>query len=365
MEGWEMGAITEMAPLPFGVSPSDEELGALAQQVWGDDAFDDPRIVFNHKWQTQIGMPMSEPGELDLWTRTDGRMVLTIQRGYIINPFTQKAVKMRIPFGIWPRREQAIINALVLRRKGLREIPVGEDFTPFLRKQLGKSYQMTGGATGNILAAKEQFMRMLASHYRYYVAREKSGVLYNPSRMIEACDFYYGDDGEQAPRIIRVSQEYAESLYEKSHRAVPVDLDGLLKIRSPLAHDAYSWLTLRVFSLRKKSVPVDIPDKALWRQFGWNYPEMRWFRRDFRKAIEFIQKEVYRDLRIELTDKGWRLWPGKLAIQEKLFPGFDASLFGDEQPDVTTLNVKNRTVVETKRGRILKVRKVSPVKISK
>jgi hypothetical protein len=358
-----MGAMTEMAPSPFGTgNVTEAEIEGAIEEVWGDE---NPRIIFNHKWQTQMGMPRSDPKEQDLWTASDGRMILTIQRGYLYNPFTKEHVKKSIPFGILPRRIQAVVNALVIRNPGLRDIPIGEDFTPFLRKQLGQAWGH-GGAAGNIATAKEQFMRMLSSHYRYYAIGEKRGILYDPVKMIEACDFYYDrEHGEQAPRMIRVTKPYLDSLYEKNGSAIPVDLNAILRISAPLDYDVYSWLTLRVYGLVRdgKAKSNAISNKSLRLQLGQSHVPQFKFNQDFRGAITRLRNNrVYPGMKIEETASGWVVYASRLAVQRNLFEGCaipPATPVDDPSEDAlpptgedyTELNLKTQTITKKIAGK--------------
>jgi hypothetical protein len=201
-------------------------------------------------------------------------------------------------------------------------------------------------------------MRMLASHYRYYAIGEKRGILYDPVKMIEACDFYYDKErGEQAPRMIRVSKPYLDSLYEKGARAVPVDLSAIVQITAPLDYDVYSWLTLRVYGLvragKVKSNPIS--NYALRLQLGQSHVPQFKFNQDFRDAIGRLRaKNVYPGMRVEETPTGWVVYASRLAVQGKLFEGCDAPLV-DVPPvgdDFSSLNLKTRTLTTKINGKV-------------
>lgn len=88
--------------------------------------------------------------------------------------------------------------------------------------------------------------------------------------------------------------------------SVPLDagiLDGLG--RSPLALDAYAWLTYRVARLERETV---IPWRSLEIQFGAEYKHPRQFRWKFCRSLEAI-KGLWNGIETEPREKGLLLRP--------------------------------------------------------
>ena len=88
--------------------------------------------------------------------------------------------------------------------------------------------------------------------------------------------------------------------------SVPLDaaiLDGLG--RSPLALDAYAWLTYRVSRLSRDTV---VPWRSLEIQFGAEYKHPRHFRWKFRHSLEAI-KRLWLGIEAEPQEKGLLVRP--------------------------------------------------------
>ena len=88
--------------------------------------------------------------------------------------------------------------------------------------------------------------------------------------------------------------------------SVPLDAGVLPGLgRSPLALDAYAWLTYRVARLRRETV---VPWRSLEVQFGAEYKHPRQLSWKFRRALEAI-KELWIGIDAEPREKGLLLRP--------------------------------------------------------
>jgi Plasmid encoded RepA protein len=341
-----MGAITEPARTPFG--GEDQQTLDDFEQFWGREALDNPMIGFNHYWNTSLGLPYRNPGMIDLWVRKDGNLIFTMRNGHAIKPDSDDMVLQGYPYGIWPRRLQAVINAEIVRSRGQREIYVGPGFTSYFRKKLG--INMTGGKTGSIARAKEQMVRMSSATYRFFVRGERSGFMYNPSSMIEKCGVYFDGEEDHWPMVLVISQAYRDSLCTEGN-AVPVDINAMLRIEGAMEHDIYSWATRRVYGVRPGK-PIFISNESLKYQFGRSYGDPRDFRKDFRLAVHHIRKEVYPELKLEEGNGGWKLSSSKLAVTERKFwRGYSEprqlNIFAEPEPDEPEETVERLVAVST------------------
>jgi hypothetical protein len=313
-----MGALTEKARDPLGLSFADQQSVDEFEHFWGREVLDNPMIGFNHHWSTSLGAPYKDPGMIDIWVRKDGNRIFTIRNGHAIHPTSDDLILQGYPYGLWPRRLQAIINAEIIRNKGARSIYVGPAFTPYFRHRLG-GIDMTGGRTGNIARAKDQMLRMSVATYRFYIRGEQGGAMYNPSPMIEKCGVYFGEDAENWPMHLLISQPYVDSLCLEGN-AVPVDISALMKIRGPMEHDVYSWSTRRVYGIKKGMKPVSLSWKNMYGQFGrLSYGSLYHFQQDFRKVVTHLRKEVYPGLNFEERGGVWWLSHSKLAVPERKY----------------------------------------------
>lgn len=311
-----MGALTEVALKPL--SHRDQNMLDRIEQLYGREVLENPRIGFNHYISTSCFLPYRDPGEIPMWVREEGQLTMIVTRGAAMNPFTKKPVLQGYPYGLRPRQLQSIINSEILR-SGSREIYCGRSFCEFFKKRM--KVEMRGGVGGNIGPLKEQFMRMYASRYQFFMQSDRRALMVNPAPMIEACGVWFSDDGEEWPPMLLISEPYAESLLDGN--AVPVNLDALALITGPLEHDFYTWVTRRVYSLRPGGKPVKISWDSMRWQFGKSFADERSFRQVIRRTVSHLTKVVYRDLNISEVTGGWELRHSKLAVPAKqLWNGF-------------------------------------------
>lgn len=344
-----MGALTERF-YPLGrPSHPEPEIDAFTEriiQLWGREAVENPRIYFNHYWQTSIGLPTTDPGDVDHWKRRDNRLLFLLERGFMIHPVTQEAIRQGYPYGLWPRRLQAVINTLILRGSGDCRIYVGQEFRKFLHRHLGNGVTLSGGKNGTVAKAKDQFMRMSAAHYGYHIQSGIHGITYNPAPMIEQCGVFLNEaNGDYWPQVIVISKSYRDSL---CRAAVPVDMDSLLRLDGTLEHDVYSWVSRRIFDIQNDPKTTFISWDSLRGQFGKNYSELKDFQKEFRKTRNSIIKKVYPDLRLREVTGGWSLAQSRLSVDKRYWGGYtdhtaQRNLFGNEGVD--TSRVLSTTII--------------------
>ena len=111
---------------------------------------------------------------------------------------------------------------------------------------------------------------------------------------------------------VTLSQKFFE---EMTSSPVPIDLRALKALkRSPLRLDIYSWLTWRLYSVRK---PTQIPWEYLKAQFGSGYADDAQGLRDFRKAfIEALNavKLFYREANVTPMEGALSLRPSSTHV---------------------------------------------------
>lgn len=317
-----MGALTEPAASPFAVE-NQADLDRI-EQLWGRDVLDNPRIGYNHLVTTSCFLPRTDPGDKGMWQRKDGGLIMTMTRGPAMNPRTGEVVLMGYPFGIWPRRFHSILNAEILRNRS-REIYCPSGFCDFFGKRLngkqgrhGKAL-LSGGATGNITQMKDQFARLVAANFVFFIRNEIKMTMVYPGRLIETMELWFQGEEEFFPGVFRASQLYVDSLAE---HAVPIDLNASACIRSSLEYDIYTWVARRVYSMliRNERI-VRLTWESLYFQFGKSYGSVKDFKKDFRLAVIHLRGHVYPDLNFTEVPVGWELRRSPLAVEKRLWGG--------------------------------------------
>lgn len=215
-----------------------------------------------------------------------------------------------LPYGSIPRLLLAWLSTEAVRTKS-REIELGDSMSAFMR-ELG--LVPTGGRWGSITRLKNQTARLFACTVTaVYKDAGKKGIV-NRSIADDAVMWWDAKDAKQATqwrsRVVLTEPFFREIV----EQPVPVDLRALKALKqSPLALDAYAWLTYRASYIRK---PSTIPWEALASQFGGEYKVVRQFKAAF---IETLRKvaTVYPDANFETTDGGLVVKPCRPHIPMK------------------------------------------------
>ncbi len=196
-----------------------------------------------------------------------------------------------LPYGVYPRLILIHLTTKALLQRE-RTFYVGESANAFLALMGIKD---SGGATGASTRARDQLRRLCLTSFAYHDKSQDRG------RNIVLADKWVTWPG----RGVQVT--LGERFYSLARSgSVPLDtaiLDGLR--RSPLALDAYVWLTYRVARLNRETV---IPWRSLEIQFGAEYTRPRNFRLKFRRSLEAI-KELWNGIEAEPQEKGLLIRP--------------------------------------------------------
>ena len=181
-----------------------------------------------------------------------------------------------LPYGVYPRLALMHFTTRALL-EGRMKFRVGASATDFLA-QLGIA--RSAGARGPATRARQQMRRLGSTAFTW----ERKG---SPQRSPKDWrGFLLAADWERRPGAgmhITLSQPFFDMAHSSS---VPLDAQIVQKLRrSPLALDAYAWLTWRVSTLKKDTV---IPWLSLERQLGCDYRMPRQFRFEFRRRLRQI-----------------------------------------------------------------------------
>lgn len=216
--------------------------------------------------------------------------------------------KTGLPYGTVPRLLLCWMTTEAVRTRE-RELTLGESMSAFMR-ELG--LVPTGGRWGSITRLKDQTTRLFASTVSAVYQDGQQTRLLNRSIADEATLWWHPKSPDQAglwQSTVLLSEPFFRELIE---RPVPVDVRALKALkRSPLALDAYVWLTWR-FSYLKQ--PTVVPWAALAAQFGSDYGELRFFKRAFLVELKKVLR-AYPDARVNDGDDGLLLTPSRTHVR--------------------------------------------------
>ncbi|MEI6534810.1 MAG: replication protein RepA [Verrucomicrobiaceae bacterium] len=282
----------EFELLPFAGSPNSSHYTVSAQIT---ELFDvrntKHHLGFIARMLALATMPHSDPGDLETYTRINGNYRLVMQRG----------VDAKLPYGSYPRLLLAWVCSETVRRKE-RTLVLGDSLSHFMR-QLGLI--PTGGRWGTIPQIKEQIRRLFATRVAIIEKTEQRDHL-SQMQLASTIDLWWDNRLPGQATLWNSTITLSEEFYREivSH-PIPINLKILKALkRSPLGLDLYMFLTYRMGYLRE---PTYIPWKALHKQFGAEYKDIKNFKR---KALRELLK-----IKLAWPQLNYELLPGRLGLR--------------------------------------------------
>jgi hypothetical protein len=263
-----------------------------------DIAMNDPEgITYHHTVFCQTGLPYRNPGEnVRLWEHKQGKAILEVSAGRVINPSTFEFVNVGLPFGPKPRLILTHLNSQALKT-GSPVIEVESSLTAFV-KRLGLD-----GNGRDVRSIKDHLSRLSAATIRIGFVAENRAVQVN-TQIVKAFDLWFQKNDRQRvlwPSTVQLSDDYFQSLV---NHAVPLDERAVSALsHSAMALDVYAWLAQRLHRLKQ---PQFITWVALKEQFGYHYDRMDNFKRVFTHTLTIVHSQ-YHNARFQIDGKGMTL----------------------------------------------------------
>jgi hypothetical protein len=207
-----------------------------------------------------------------------------------------------LPYGVRPRLALVHIATQAVRTQS-RTVDVGSSVHAFLSELgmaiSGKAYQQM---RAQMTALAVCTLRLGRVDRRIIGGKEMDFAVTldaKPFRQFEAWIDSKGDQPSLWPTTVELTQEFYDSLKET---AVPLEHAALAKLtHSALALDLYTWLAHRLWRVRRGG--SRIAWAALQEQFGTEYADRRYFKREFRLRLKEVLT-VYPDAKVEEVSGG-------------------------------------------------------------
>ena len=268
-------------------------------------------LTFMHSALCQCVLPARKPAEgVREWKRHQGRAVLLVEAGQAVHPATGDFVPLPLPYGPKARLILMHLNGEAMRT-GTPVIQVDNSLTAFVARIQGRS------PTGpEVRAVKDQLAALSAATVRMGIASDDRSLQLD-TKIVGAFDLWFPRQENQRvlwPSTVRLSLDYFDSL---TRHAVPLDERAIAALaHSAMALDVYCWLAQRLHRI-PGGKPQFVPWAGLFEQFGQNYKEVRFFRRDFLTTLKQVTA-TYPDARIEVDGKGMFLSNSPPPISKRL-----------------------------------------------
>jgi len=230
-------------------------------------------------------MPYRNPGgEVRVWERKQGSMLLHIEAGCATDPSTERYAKIGLPFGPKARLILARLNTEALRT-GSPEIEVERSLTAFIRRLQDQIKRGKSGPNGReIHVFKDQLGRLSSALIRVATIRNDRAVQID-GKVVSGLDIWFPKDEQQRvlwPSTIQLSLDYFVSLQK---HAVPLDERALAALsHSAMALDIYAWLAQRLHRITHGKLQF-ITWVAIKGQFRVNHSRMDKFKTVFCTAL--------------------------------------------------------------------------------
>jgi hypothetical protein len=260
-------------------------------------------------------LPHKNPGNLPLWKRQNGNLILAIQPGMNI----KTGVSYGYPYGIIPRLLLFWIITEAVRTKS-RRLELGNSLNGFMA-ELGLNHETGGGKRSDAKRLREQ-MERLFNAFISFEGEINKGTKVGTARLNMAVAsksmlWWNPRDPEQPTwgSWIELSQEFYEAI---TAAPVPVDMRALRALKkSPLALDLYAWLVYEAFRSYKSGEARFESWEQLHSHLGGEYAEIGDFRRKVKAALNKI-KLVYPGLKLSEKQGGIEVLPESLpALQPR------------------------------------------------
>lgn len=272
--------------------------------------------AFMARQLVQCTLPQRNPGNVPLWTRRNGNMMLGIQPGYDLT--TGECIGY--PYGTLPRLLLFWITTEAVRNK-TRRLELGHSLNDFLR-ELGLDPATGGGKRGDAKRLKEQMSRLFASRISFQQTIEephRHGKRWLDMQVAPQGEFWWDPKQPEQGALWGSWIELGETFYSAiTMIPVPFDMRALRALkRSPLALDLYAWICYSAFIIVQKNQPPQFMAwQQLMQQLGSDYDDVKDFKKEVQPALRKVQV-VYPGLTIGKAHGGFTIHATRLACPQR------------------------------------------------
>lgn len=273
---------------------------AMTPEIIPPDA--DSELSYLPAALVQVTLPHRDPGDVPLWTRTNGNLKLVMSR----TAEGDDGRPVGYPYGTIPRLLLYWLTREAVVKKQ-RRIEFGLSLNDFMRN-VGLNPITGGGKRGDAKRLREQMQRLFSTAIRFQYSTRIEGIEGSRQPFMAVADdqcLWWDPKKPSQTTLFNSWVELSEKFFEAITRSpVPLDLAVLREFkRSPLALDLYAWIHYTTWNVDRKKKERRISWEGLHIQLGSQYASVHEFRR---KALSIIQKiqEIKPEYRAESVEGG-------------------------------------------------------------
>lgn len=293
----------------LSLSPQKMKFLTIAEDIRLDP--DKAEAAFMARQLVQATLPHKNPGNIPIWSRTNGNLTLSIQPGMD----TKKKKSLGYPYGTLPRLLLFWITTEAVRTNNPK-IELGKSLSSFMGK-LGLDASR-GGERSDVKRLREQMIRLFQSTISFDQSTNEKKAWINMQIAPKGVLWWDEKHPEQNTlwgSWIQLGEDFFKAI---TASPVPVDIRALKGLKnSPLALDLYAWATYTAYQTQKSGKVRSISWELMHEQFGSEYSTVKEFSRNASKALSKVQV-VYPELNIHRIRGGIKVLPSKPAITIKL-----------------------------------------------
>lgn len=277
---------------------------------------DKAEAAFMARQLVQATLPHKNPGNVEEWTRRNGKFTLSIRQGRKTDPKTGERVSIGYPYGTIPRLLLFWLTTEAIKTKS-RRLELGHSLNAFMA-DIGLNRATGGGKRGDAARLKTQMDRLFNSLISFESQLEKGDfkgeARINMTVTSKSVFWWNTRDPDQTTlwgSYIELGAEFFDAL---TAAPVPVDMRALKALkRSPLALDLYAWATYTAYQTQRSGKSRSVSWELLHNQFGGEYASMKLFGQKARAALQKVQA-VYPALSLDFVKGGVVVLPSAPAI---------------------------------------------------
>lgn len=245
----------------------------------------------------QVTLPHKNPGDVPVWTRTNGNLTVGIQPG--INLTTRESYGY--PYGSIPRLLLFWLTTEAVRKKS-RRLELGHSLNDFMAN-LGLSAYTGRGKRGDATRLRNQMDRLFNASISFVSTGQRTDDEFRISRLnmhiAPKSELWWSRRDPDQTALWGSWIELGDDFYAAiSAFPVPADMRALRALKgSPLALDLYAWLSYEGWRAHKSGKPRFENWEQLHAHLGAEYTHMNNFRSAAKEAIRKI-KVVYPGLKL-------------------------------------------------------------------